>query len=229
MRRPVLGMSMVAVVLWAAAGVLAQGQGKEQGGGGKERVRERPARQAKENAPAAAETADQKAGKGKAAQPAGEGGKAAGQKPSGPQGKKGAKAPEAAAPGKGKGKGQGQQAQAFSKQLQHEQAKHMERQARLARIRELAVKKGDAEMIARVDKLIAQEQEVYARKQGKLQGQPRATPAPTGTKQAAPAPAGPNEMGAQQAPAAVPEPQGQPAETQEAEEAPAKPEEPKTP
>jgi hypothetical protein len=218
MRRSVLGMSMLAVVLWAAAGALAQGQEKRQGG--KERVRERPARQAQ----------DQNADKGQAAQPAGKGGKAAVQKQGGPQGKKGAKAPEAteSGKGKGKGKGQGQQAQAFLKQLQREQAKHMERQARLARIRELAVKKGDTEMIARVDKLIAKEQEVYARKQQKLQGQPRATPAPTGAKQAAPAPAGPNDMGAQQAPAAS-EQKGKPAKAQESEQAPAKPQESKAP
>jgi hypothetical protein len=73
----------------------------------------------------------------------------------------------------GKGKGQEKQAQALQKQLQHEQDKHMERVARLNRIRELALKKGDTETVARVDKLIAKEQEVYTRKQAKMQGQPR--------------------------------------------------------
>ncbi len=192
MRRSVLGMSMLAVVLWTATGVLAQGQGKGQGGD-KERVRERPANKAQENAPAAAENVDKNAGKGKAAKQADEGlGKAAEQKQGGPQGKKGGKAAtDAVEQGKGKGKGQEKQAQAFQKQLQHEQAKHLERQARLARLRELAVKKGDAEMIARVDKLIAKEQEVYTRKGGKMQGQPRAT-TPTGPNNVPPATVGPN-------------------------------------
>jgi len=69
----------------------------------------------------------------------------------------------------GKGKGHQQQLRAFEKQFQREQAKHMERQARLTRIRELAVQKGDAEMIARVDKLIAQQQQVHTRKMTRLQ------------------------------------------------------------
>ncbi len=185
MRRCVLGMSVLAVVLWAATGVLAQGQGKEQGGN-KERVRERPANKAPENAPAAAENVDKDAGKGKAAKQVDE------RKQGVPQGKKGGKAAtDAVEQGKGKVKGQEKQAQAFQKQLQHEQAKHMERQARLARIRELAVKKGDAEMIARVDKLIAKENEVYGRKGGKMQGQPRAT-SPAGPDSVPPTTVGPN-------------------------------------
>jgi hypothetical protein len=186
MRKSVLGMSLLAVVLWAATGVSAQGQGKGQGGGNKERVKEHPANKAQENAPATAETADKNTGKGKTAKQADE------QKQGGPQGKKGGKATtDAGEQGKGKGKGQAQQAQALQKQLQHEQAKHMERQARLARIRELAVKKGDTEMIARVDKLIAKEQEVYTRKGGKMQGQPRAT-SPAGPSSVAPTTVGPN-------------------------------------
>ncbi len=186
MRKSVLGMSLLAVVLWAATGVLAQGQGKEQGGGDKGRVRERPANKAQENVPAAAETADKNASKGKAAKQADEGGSRVGeQKQGGPQAKKMEKAvTEAVA--KGKGKGQDMQAQAFQKQRLHDQAKHLERQAKLARLRELAVKKGDKEMIARVDKLIAKEQEVYGRKQGKMQEQPRATPGLTGPDKAAP-------------------------------------------
>jgi hypothetical protein len=132
-------------------------QEKGQGGSDKERAKERPANKAQENAPAATETADKNAGKSKAAKQADDAvGKAGEQKQGGPQGKKMEKAATDAVEqgkgkGKGKGKGQEKQAQAFQKQLQHEQAKHMERQARLARIRELAVKKGDAEMIARVD------------------------------------------------------------------------------
>ena len=67
----------------------------------------------------------------------------------------------------------------MQKQMQHDQAKHLERQARLARIRELAVKKGDTEMVARVDKLIQKQQDVYNRKMQHMQGQKRATPQPS--------------------------------------------------
>ncbi len=162
MKRSGLGMCILAVVLWAGAGVLAQGQGKGQGGNDKERVKERgpQSSKAQENAPAEA-TAEKNAGKGKAAKQADE----SATKQGGPQGKKGPASADTS--DKGKGKGREQQAQAFQKKQQHEQAKHMERVARLNRIRELAVKKGDTEMVARVDKLIAKEQEVYGRKQGK--------------------------------------------------------------
>lgn len=60
------------------------------------------------------------------------------------------------------------------------QAKQLERQARLMRIRELAQQKGDAETVARVDKLIAKQNEVFNRKQTHLQGQKRAAAAATG-------------------------------------------------
>ncbi len=147
MKRSILGMCVLAVVLWMSAGVLAQGQGKGQGGGDK----------------------------GKAAKQADEG--------TAKQGKKG-QAPTDKSD-KGKGKGQEKQAQALQKQQQHEQAKHMERVAKLNRLKELALKKGDTEMAAHVDKLIAKENEVYIRKQGKGPGLPRAAGA-----------AGPNDVGA---------------------------------
>lgn len=185
MKRSILGMCMFAVVLWASAGVLAQGQGKGQGGGDKERVQERgpQSSKAQENAPASEAAAEKNAGKGKAAKQADEG--------AAKQGKKG-QAPTDTSD-KGKGKGRDQQAQSLQKQLQHEQAKHMERVARLNRIRELALKKGDTEMVARVDKLIAKENEVYTRKQGKMQGQPRAT-GMTGAEKTAGATTGPNDV-----------------------------------
>jgi hypothetical protein len=182
-------MCLLAVVLWASAGVLAQGQGKGQGGGDKERVKEgSPQSKAQDNAPAPEVTAEKNAGKGKAAKQAAEGVT----KQGGPQGKKGQASTDTS--DKGKGKGREQQAQAFQKQQQKEQAKHMERVARLNRIRELAVKKGDTETVARVDKLIAKEQEVYGRKQGKMQGQPRAVPT-----------VGPNDVGARKGKSAAAE------------------------
>jgi hypothetical protein len=78
---------------------------------------------------------------------------------------------------KGKGKDHQQQLQAMQKQMQHELAKHMERQARLNRLHELAVQKGDTEMIARVDKLIAKEQELFERKGQRMQQRGQAAPA----------------------------------------------------
>jgi hypothetical protein len=199
MKRSTLWMCMVAVVLWAGAGVLAQGQGKGAGGGDKMQPKERT--KAPQTAPVPDVTAEKNADKGKAAkqveetakQVAKDAKKAAAPKQGGPQDKKTTK--ETAE--KGKGKGQEQQALALQKQLQHEQAKHMERMARLNRIRELAVQKGDAEAIARVDKLIAQEKEVFTRKQQRIQGQPRAT-APAGPETAPPTVVGPNDAGSLQ-------------------------------
>ena len=168
MKKYIIGTCLCAVVLGRVR-CAAQGQGKGQGGGDKERVKDAgpQSSNAAESAPAAEATGEKNAGKGKAAKQADE----SATKQGGAQGKKGQTSTDTS--DKGKGKGREQQAQAFQKQQQKEQAKHMERQARLNRIRELAIKKGDTDMVARVDKLIAKENEVYTRKQGKMQGQPR--------------------------------------------------------
>jgi hypothetical protein len=165
-------MGMITVVLWAAAGVWAQGQGKADN---KERVKDPgpQAGQTQANPPAASPAAEKNAGKGKAAKQDDSGAQGGAAKQGEPQGKKGGKA-AADSSEKGKGKGPEQKGQGLQKKVQNEQAKHLERQARLARIRELAVKKGDAEMIARVDKLIAKEQEVYGRKQVRVPGYDKA-------------------------------------------------------
>ena len=68
-----------------------------------------------------------------------------------------------------KGKGHQQQLTAVDKQLRHEQAKHMRRAARLARLRELANAKGDAETVARINKLTQREQQRYERKLGQTE------------------------------------------------------------
>jgi len=186
-------MCLLAIVLWAGMSVPAQGQGKK-GNRRQSKDRKQQAGQVQENPQEQAPAAENNGGKGKASEKAADQGQAAeknagkGQaaaknggkgKNGGPQGKKtDAAATDASAKGQGKGKGQEKQSEALQKQLQHEQAKHLERQARLNRIRELAVKKGDAEMVARVDKLIAQEKQVYDRKLGHTQGQPRATQTP---------------------------------------------------
>ncbi len=115
--------------------------------------------------------------------------------------------------GQAKGKGHQQQMRAFEAQQQRHRAKHMERQARLARIRELAVQKGDAEMIARVDKLIAKEQQVHERKGVRLQEQKRAMTGAESSPAPAPVPptAAPAEQGeTQQAPPAETAPQEAP-------------------
>ncbi|MEN6337096.1 MAG: hypothetical protein ABFE01_22795 [Phycisphaerales bacterium] len=110
--------------------------------------------------------------------------------------------------GQGKGKEHQQQLQAVDKQLRHTQAKQLERQARLARIRELAVQKGDNEMVARVDKLIAKQNEVFSRRQMHLQTQKRAAEQPQMQGQQAPVtpPAQPPAQGETAKPAEVNKP-----------------------
>ena len=188
MKPSVFVMCMLCVLVWSGTTVLAQGKGKSKEGGDGTSVKGRDAKPSQ--AQGGPQAGDVNAGKG-----AGKGGQR--EKQTGPQGKKEAQASEEVEKAKGKGKGHEQQAQAFQKQQRHELAKHMERQARLNRLREIAVKKGDAEMIARVDKLIAKEQEVYNRKLVQVQGQPRATPPlPAGVDKAGKAPAGPNDLAA---------------------------------
>ena len=65
---------------------------------------------------------------------------------------------------KAKGKGHQKQLAAVESKLQREQAKHLNRTARLNRLRELAEEKGDPKILERVDKLIAKEQQRYERK-----------------------------------------------------------------
>ncbi len=172
---------VLAVLLWTGAQALAQGQGK---GKGKDKAEPPSAEVAKPPQSVGGNSL------GEAAEKAGKQGKQAGEDLA-TQGKNAAKdlkgkADDAVEKGKGKGKEHQGQFQAFEKQMRHDQAKHMERQARLARIRELAVQKNDQETIARVDKLIAKEQQVYGRKQLHLKGQNRAAGQPQTEGQQAP-------------------------------------------
>ena len=168
MKRTILSLLVVSLLAWTAGAVLAQGQGKgkEQGSGAARA--NTPGQMAKVDANApAAEKKMQDAGKGarEKAKDAVEQGQARG------------KAMREDMKGKmaeTQGKAHEQQMRAFEKQAQQRTAKHMERLARLNRIRELAVQKGDQNMIARVDKLIAQENQIFDRKLLKLQGQNRA-------------------------------------------------------
>jgi hypothetical protein len=223
----------LAVVLWTGAGALAQGQGKGQGGGDKGRGKQQEAKaeNAKGN-PQAGQEAQKNVGKGKAGKQGDENAVTPGGPKQGGQGKKVGQAAET--PEKGKGKGHEQQSQALQKQLQREQAKHMERVARLSRIRELAVKKGDNDTVARVDKLIAKEQDVYSRKLQQVEGQNRATqqlgPQPgAAAKQGVTPPAGPNEVGKGKVVPPEPKPQEKPAgnEVKQEQTAPAGQEKPK--
>lgn len=181
---------MLAVLLWTGAHALAgsKGQGKGQSKDAPTEVKDRTA-EVQEKTQDLAKNAEKNMGKArKEAKDIAE--EAKGGK--GGKGKDAEKLSDAVEKGKGKGKGAEKQLGAFQKQLQREQAKHMERAARLNRIRELAVQKGDAETVARVDKLIQKEQQVYDRKLKHLQGQPRATQQPpAGTESVAPVPAVP--------------------------------------
>jgi len=201
MRRMILALCVLSVLAWAAGSVRAQGQGK-----GKERADRSADRSVNPNklAETAKPDANAPAGKQKALTPQdiekGAKEKAKGAKERGQEdGQMRGKAAKDQVAGKiaeTKGKAREQQMRAFEKQTQHDAAKHMERQARLARLRELAVQKGDAKMIARVDELIAKENKLHDRKLTKMQGQKRAgemlppvgAPAPAEAKPEAPTP-----------------------------------------
>ena len=58
---------------------------------------------------------------------------------------------------------------ALDKQMVREKAKFLKSTARLKRIRELAVKKGDTKTVERVDKLMAKAQQINSGKQKRMQ------------------------------------------------------------
>jgi len=160
MQRTILSLSAVIVLAWAVGAALARGQGKGNEQGGAAVQANTPSQTAKVdvNAPDAAKGAKEKA------------------KDAVEQGRARGKVMREDIKGKmaeTQGKAHEQQMRAFDKQAQQRTAKHMERLARLNRIRDLAVQKNDQNMIARVDKLIAQENQVFDRKLTKLQGQNR--------------------------------------------------------
>lgn len=180
MKRTMAVVCVLFVLAWVTADALGQGKGKDRPGRPTDRVANpnKPAETAKADANAPAgqskgtpanpnvdkggkgktkDALDQMQGKGKAAKDLLPGTKGPADKGQG-----------------GKGQQHQQQLQALQKQQQQEAAKHLERQARLNRIRELAVQKGDKDMVARVDKLIAKENEVNTRKLEQLQQQHRA-------------------------------------------------------
>jgi hypothetical protein len=160
MRRSSLWLCVIGIVFWTGAWTPAQGQQERRGA--VSQARERAARAA--TAPAADANAMARA-------------RAA---------KEDANALQAAGAQRGKAMEEGQakagspglgrQGPLLQKQLRETRAKHMERMAKLNRIHELALKKGDAQMLARVDKLIVKEQDLFARRQDRMQRQPRAAP-----------------------------------------------------
>lgn len=66
------------------------------------------------------------------------------------------------------GKGVDHQLEVVNTKITQEEAKHMRRAARLARIRELAVEEGKTDIVERVDKLRQKETQRYAKKYGIL-------------------------------------------------------------
>lgn len=184
MKASILSACALAVLLWTGAQAMGQGRGQ---GKGQDKG---DAAGVKENAPASnpaqqgPQTVEPSRGKDNAGRKIDANSAGAG-RPDLAKGKKGMEGAGEAM--KGKGKEHQQQLQAVDKQLRHTQAKQLERQARLARIRELAVQKGDNEMVARVDKLIAKQNEVFSRRQMHLQTQKRAAEQPQMQGQQAPA------------------------------------------
>ncbi|MHC4220860.1 MAG: hypothetical protein ACYST9_00440, partial [Planctomycetota bacterium] len=59
--------------------------------------------------------------------------------------------------------------EAIKKQFTHEEAKHLQRKARLEQMRELASEEGNTEAVERIDKLISKEQQRYDRKKQTMQ------------------------------------------------------------
>jgi hypothetical protein len=167
MKRSGLWLCMFGIVLWAGAVAPAQEQGQGRGGAaGQVRDRASRAAGAQNKAPAAADAnAIEKARTARRDANA-VGGAAA----------KRGQAEEGVAKIRAQA---GQRGETLRKQLQQMNAQHLERQARLARLKELAEKSGNKETIARVDKLIAQEKQVFERKLNKVDEQPRST-APAG-------------------------------------------------
>ncbi len=167
MRRTILSLSVLFVLAFAAGTVLAQGEGKKRGGGPGDRtanvdVNAPGAGQKKAVTPEDIDKQTREKMKDLKERGQGQG-----------QGKS-ARDQVQERMDQTRGKAQEQQMRAFEKQMQHDAAKHMERRARLARIRELAVQKGDQKMVARVDELIAKENQLHERKLTRMQGQKRA-------------------------------------------------------
>jgi hypothetical protein len=180
----------LAVLLWI--GIDAMARNREPGQGGPAQVKEnapQPEKPPEGSRPPAEAGAKDAAKDSKGARDSVGNATAGGPRPGGPQGTNAQRPSGALEKGKSQGKGGAGPGQTFQKQVQHEDAKHMERHAKLVRIRELAVQKGDKEMLARVDKLMEKEQQVYGRKVQRLQGQPRATRQPPANSQPGAAPA----------------------------------------
>jgi 2-oxoglutarate dehydrogenase E2 component (dihydrolipoamide succinyltransferase) len=182
MRRTILLLCVVSVLAWAAGTVLAQGQ--DQGKGKDQGI---PV--ANPNKPAEAAKVDVNAPAAKKAPAMQDIQKGAREKAKGlmeqaqQQGQTRGKAMKDQVAGKlgeTKAKGQEQQVKAREMQAQRDTAKHMDRQARLQRIRELAVQKGDTKMVAQVDQLIAKENQLYDLKLKKAQGLTRPAGLPQG-------------------------------------------------
>jgi hypothetical protein len=68
----------------------------------------------------------------------------------------------------GKGKEHQQQIRAFERQMLHEKAKYLKRQAQFKRIRELAMKKGNTTVLERLRVLEGKEQGRYVRKHERI-------------------------------------------------------------
>jgi hypothetical protein len=161
MKRSSLWLCALGIAFWTGAMALAQGQTPERGAAAGQ-VRDRVAQAG--GGPNKAPAADANAmAKVKAAREDANAMKAVREQ-------KGKAVEEV----KAKGQGMERQVQNLQKQMQEARAKHMERVAKLNRLRELANKQGNKEMLARIDKLMSQENQLFGRKESKAEGQSRA-------------------------------------------------------
>ncbi len=162
MKKIMLTILMIIAVFWACNVCSAQ---DENTGNQESKSSEKPREEAKVKDKAAEKGSnidksktDEVAGKGKAKAEAGKTAVVKG------KGKVDAKENVTA-----KGKEHQQQMNALDKQMVHEKAKFLRSIARLKRIRELAVQKGDTKTVERVDKLIAKAQQINSGKNKQMQ------------------------------------------------------------
>lgn len=164
MKKLTMVLCVLSVVLWVGTSAWAQGRGRGGGKNAEQPTKDAPTDVAKPKGQDRLAEAEKKADEARKSAE-----QAKGRAAKDIEGARGAAKKQGDAIEKGKGKDRQQQLQAQQKQMQHELAKHMQRQARLNRLLELAKKEGNPETIARVEKLIAAENTRFERKGQQMQ------------------------------------------------------------
>lgn len=174
MKKIIISIFVLLVLLWSVDLVFARRGG--QSGGASRQNRPQPKVQSRSSSRQTRETAEKQAGKSKgeiereiertraSKGQAGTAEKRAGKLQGKALQKEASKGKGKTAEKIAKGKGQQQQMKTLQKQLIYEEAKYQQRKARIERIRKLATKKGNKNILARLDKLEAKERKRYGSK-----------------------------------------------------------------